>query len=102
MSNQYVEQRNGGFYIANSRVSLESVIFCFLDGISPETIAGECFPILTLEQAYGAITFYLGNRVMVDNYLAQVGTEHQQFAIANQNDALTRKLQQAKRAVLLN
>jgi uncharacterized protein (DUF433 family) len=55
----------------NSRVSLESIIFAFLDGLSPETIATEGFPTLTLEQVYGAITYYLANRVALDTNLKQ-------------------------------
>ncbi len=52
MNEQYVEQRDQGCWITGSRISLESVIFAFLDGLSPETIVTECFPILTLEQVY--------------------------------------------------
>ncbi|MGA3212914.1 MAG: DUF433 domain-containing protein [Terriglobales bacterium] len=66
----YIEKREGGCYVAGSRVSLESVIHQFRDGASPETI-GEEFPTLSLEQVYGAITFYLGNRDAIDAYLAE-------------------------------
>jgi len=70
MAREYVENRGGGYYVLGSRVSLESVIFLFLDGASPETIADE-FPTLTLEQVYGAITFYLADRAKIDAYLAE-------------------------------
>ena len=53
-----------------SRVSLESVVFLFLDGASPETIVDE-FPTLSLEQVYGAITFYLADRPKIDAYLTE-------------------------------
>ena len=43
MAQEYVEKRNGGYYVMGSRVSLESVIYPFLDGASPETIVEE-FP----------------------------------------------------------
>jgi uncharacterized protein (DUF433 family) len=69
MERAYVEQRNNGYYLVDSRVSLESIIFVFLDGLSAETIATECFPTLTLEQVYGAITYYLANRSLLDKYL---------------------------------
>ena len=69
MENQYVEKREEGYWIAGTRVSLDSVVFAFLDGLSPETIASECFPVLTLEQVFGAITFYLGHRIEIDEYL---------------------------------
>lgn len=49
MEKEYVERRDEGYWIAGTRVSLDSVVFAFLDGLSPETIAAECFPVLTLE-----------------------------------------------------
>ena len=45
MEKQYVERRDEGYWIAGTRVSLDSVVFAFLDGLSPETIAAECFPV---------------------------------------------------------
>lgn len=70
MARDYVEKRNGGYGIIGSRVSLESLIIPFLDGASPETLADE-FPTLTLEQVYGAVTFYLAHRTEVDAYLKE-------------------------------
>jgi len=70
MTREYVEKRDGGYYVMGSRVSLESVIGLFLDGASPEAIVDE-FPTLSLEQVYGAITFYLGNRAEIDAYLTE-------------------------------
>lgn len=69
MEKEYVEKRDEGYWIAGTRVSLDSVVFAFLDGLSPETIAIECFPVLTLEQVFGAITYYLGHRTDIDEYL---------------------------------
>ena len=59
---QYVEQRGDAWYLRGSRVSVDSLIHAFHDGLSPEAIARECFSTLSLEQVYGAITFYLANR----------------------------------------
>jgi uncharacterized protein (DUF433 family) len=59
MPTQYVEQHEGAHRVAGSRVSLDSLVYAFWDGKSPETIA-QSFPTLTLEQVYGAIAFYLG------------------------------------------
>ena len=50
MEKCYVDEHDGGYWVAGTRVSLDSVVFAFLDGLSPETIAAECFPVLTLEQ----------------------------------------------------
>jgi uncharacterized protein (DUF433 family) len=68
MGNQYVEQREGGYYVSGSRISLDSVVYAFLRGESPEGIV-ESFPALRSEQAHGAIAFYLAHQQMVDAYL---------------------------------
>jgi uncharacterized protein (DUF433 family) len=61
----YIEQREGGYYVAGTRVSLDSLVYAFRSGESPETIHQQ-FPILSLEQVYGAIAFYLGHQTEVD------------------------------------
>ena len=71
MLREYIEKREGGYFVAGSRVSLESIIFMFLDGAAPESIT-KSFPSLSLEQVYGAITFYLANKVELDAYLAGI------------------------------
>ena len=48
--------------------------------IIPEGILGS-FPILTLEQVYGAIAYYLANQAAIDAYLRQGESE---FAALNQ------------------
>lgn len=75
---QYVEQHNNGYWIAGTRISLDSVVLAFLNGESPESIA-QNFPLLSLEQVYGTITFYLANRNLIDEYLAAGDTEFQQL-----------------------
>ena len=65
MSTEYVERRNGGYYVKGTRVSLDSIVYSFKDGESPETIR-QNFPSLTPEQVYGAITFYMGHQADVD------------------------------------
>jgi uncharacterized protein (DUF433 family) len=75
MEKQYVEKRDRGYWIAGTRVSLDSIVVAFLQGLSPETIVTECFPVLTLEQIYGAITYYLAHRAEIDAYLQQADAE---------------------------
>ena len=67
---EYVEKRNGGYYLLGSRASLEPIVQEFLDGASLESIV-ERFPTLSLEQVSGAIAFYLANRPEIDDYLAE-------------------------------
>src|SRR5215510_7889296 len=70
MAKQYVEQREEVYWVAGTRVSLDSVVYAFLQGQTAESIA-QSFPVLTLEQVYGAITFYLAHRAEIDTYLKQ-------------------------------
>jgi uncharacterized protein (DUF433 family) len=68
MATEYVEQREDNYFLRESRVSLDSVVYGFLDGESPETIRDN-FPTLSLERIYGAIAWYLGNQAEADAYL---------------------------------
>ena len=65
---QYIEEREGCYRIVGKRVSLDSIIYAFLVGQSPESIV-QSFPVLTLEEVYGGISFYLANRTAIDAYL---------------------------------
>ena len=68
MSTVYVEQREGVYRVAGTRVSLDSIVYAFISGQSAESIA-QSLPVLTLEQVYGAITFFLAHREEIDRYL---------------------------------
>jgi uncharacterized protein (DUF433 family) len=68
--NEYIEQRNGGFYVAGTRVSLDSIVYSFKSGDSPETVR-QSFSSLTLEQVYGAIAFYLAHEQELDANIAE-------------------------------
>ncbi len=74
MENAYIEQRDGGYWIKGTRVSLDSIVHAFNRGAAPESIK-RCFPLLTLEEIYGAITFYLSHELDIDSYLAQSDAE---------------------------
>ena len=76
----YVQKTlEGGWRIADSRVSLDSIVYSYWENKSPETIAEE-FPTLSVEQIYGAIAFYLKNKVEIDHYLSQQDIKWQQLA----------------------
>jgi uncharacterized protein (DUF433 family) len=68
MADAYIEQHDSAYVVAGTRVSLDSIVYAFLSGQSAEAI-GQAFPVLTLEQVYGAITYYLAHRDDVDRYL---------------------------------
>ena len=99
MEKTYVQQREGGYWIDGARVSLDSVVLAFLQGMSPETIAGECFPTLTLEQVYGAIAYYLAHRTEIDAHLKRADAESQALWQATHGAAgeFSQKLAEARR-----
>ena len=55
MDNSYVSVEGGSYRITGTRVSLDSVVYDYLSGLSPESIADN-FDTMSLEQVYGAIT----------------------------------------------
>ena len=74
MAKEYAGYRDGGYWIAGTRVSLDSVVYAFLEGLSPESNM-ESFDTLTLQEVYGALAFYLGHRDGIDTYLRQSDAE---------------------------
>jgi uncharacterized protein (DUF433 family) len=98
VSKQYVEQREGGYWVAGSRVSLDSVVYAFLEGQTAESIA-QSFPVLALEQVYGAIAYYLANRVETDAYLAKRKADYEakRLAARDADPTFYQKLADARR-----
>lgn len=100
MDKAYVERRDEGYWIANSRVSLDTIVYAFLDGQSPESIA-QSLPVLTLEQVYGAIAFYLAHQTEIETYLEQAKTdfETKQKASRKSDPVFYQKLADARRSL---
>lgn len=96
---EFIEQRDGGYYFVGSRVSLESVVYQFLQGESPEGIV-QAYPSLSLLQVYGGITFYLAHRSEIDEYLRRGEARFDELARAAReaNPLLYSKLEAAKHA----
>jgi uncharacterized protein (DUF433 family) len=80
----YVEHRNGGYYLAGTRIPLEGIVYQFRQGTSAEGIR-QGLPSLTLEQIYGAITFYLANQEDVDLYVHETEKFTDQSRAASQS-----------------
>ncbi|MBV9744056.1 MAG: DUF433 domain-containing protein [Acidobacteriia bacterium] len=66
---EYIEERGGGLYVAGTRVSLASVVLQFRQGAAPESILQNFPALASLENVYGAITYYLANERKVAEYL---------------------------------
>ncbi|MBI1787953.1 MAG: DUF433 domain-containing protein [Acidobacteria bacterium] len=97
MTSEYIEERNGGYYVAGTRISLDSVVYSFERGNSPEAIQKE-FPLLRLPQIYGAIAFYLDHQAEVRQYLENEERRIQESSVAlsEDNPELWRQLQRAR------
>ncbi len=59
---------HGVMRVAGTRLAIDSMLAAFLEGRSPESIQ-RSFRSASLEQVYGVIAYYLGNRPAVDAYL---------------------------------
>jgi uncharacterized protein (DUF433 family) len=78
MGTEYVEQQDGTYRIGSTRVSLDSVVYAYRRGASPESIQ-RSFPSLTLEQVHGALAFYLSHQADVDDYLVHCEKEFEEL-----------------------
>ena len=95
----YVEKKNGGYWLTGTRVSLDSVVYAFLNGQTPESIA-QSFPTTGLEQIYGAVAYYLANRSEIDAYLDQCEAdfEAKRKASIDRDHQFYQKLADARRS----
>ena len=97
MDNPYIEQRDGGYYLAGTRVSLDSIVCSFNEGRSPEAIQ-EDFPSLKRAHIYGAIAFYLDHQAEIRHYLENEERRIQESTIPlrEANPELWTRLERAK------
>ncbi|HWE40389.1 MAG TPA: hypothetical protein VG406_27805 [Isosphaeraceae bacterium] len=63
-----IPAEHGGWRLAGSKVSLDSIVYAYWEGRGAEAIQ-ELFPTLSLETIHGAIAYYLRHRAEVDLYL---------------------------------
>jgi len=82
LNNPYIERRDGVYWVTGKRVSLNSIIYRWREGLSPETIQQDCFPVLTRAEVFGALAFYFDNQDQIDEYLKQA--EEQEEVIGRQ------------------
>ena len=96
--NEYIEQRDGGYYVAGTRISLDSVVYAFNRGDSPERIMEE-FPLLDrVSRVYGAIAFYLDHKAEFDKYLEKTEREFEASGtpLEEANPVLWEKIERAR------
>ena len=73
----------GMLYVGQTRVPLETVIYVFNSGVSPEEIAFQ-FPALALSDIYHVIGYYLQHRDEVDVYIQQAATHSERVRRENE------------------
>jgi len=100
MIGEYIEERNGGYYVVGTRISLDSVVYSFDRGNSPEAIQKE-FPLLRLPQIYGAIAFYLDHQEEVRRNLEakEQDIEASSIPLADANPEFWARLQRAQQTM---
>ena len=99
MQKEYVRTVEAVYRVGHTRVSLDSLVYLFREGMSAESMV-ENYPALTLEQVHGALAFYLANQTEIDAYLAdgQRAAESLHKQSRQTNAELIAKLQRARRA----
>src|SRR6185503_9400285 len=97
---EFVERPHGSFYLIGSRVPLAHIVRQFQIGEPPEAIRLH-YPTLNLEQVYGAITFYLGNKAEVEKDAAEREREEDDFEKTHPFPPhLSEKLERARQEML--
>jgi len=72
----------GVIRVADTRVSIDSVIIAFKNGAEPENIQ-RSYDALNLAQVYSVISYYLNNKDELDTYLAERHKQYEQIREAN-------------------
>src|SRR6185437_11641154 len=94
----YIDERDGGYYVADTRIALSSIVYAFQAGESPDEIL-RSFPLAgPLVKIYGAITFYLENKEKVEMYLKELDRRWEEIAQrqAQSPSPLAKRLREAK------
>ena len=100
-TSEYIEHHEDGYRVRGARVSLDSIVYAFQRGASPESIQ-RSYPTLTLEEVYGAITYYLANEQEIEDHLRQSEAGYEREAeerrqqLRRANPELYRKLAAAR------
>jgi uncharacterized protein (DUF433 family) len=95
----YVDHDHDSYRVAGTRISLDSLVYAYLNGQTAEAIA-QSFPLLTLEQVYGALAYYLAHRETIDAYLRQGSQDFERFrrAARDADPMWYYKLEEARRS----
>jgi uncharacterized protein (DUF433 family) len=79
LASEYVEVRNGGYYVAGTRIGLDVVYYSLQRGRSPEATF-EAFPLIgSVARVRGAIAFIHEHPQEVQAYLEEQEKRYEEF-----------------------
>jgi uncharacterized protein (DUF433 family) len=67
---EHIQERNGEYYVLDTRVTVHSVIASWWSGTLPEHIV-EQLPSTTLADVFGVISYYLDHQQEMDAHFAE-------------------------------
>ena len=82
-TNQYVEVRNGGYYVAGTRIGLDVLVYEFRNGVVADDMFRSYPSIGSLAKVYGTITFILEHPAEIEAYLEDQDRRYEEFKAKN-------------------
>ena len=82
-TNQYVEVRNGGYYVVGTRIGLDVLVYEFRRGAVADDMFRSYPSIGSLAKVYGAITFILEHPAEIEAYLADQDRLYEEIKVKN-------------------
>jgi uncharacterized protein (DUF433 family) len=86
---------NGVLRVGNTRVTLDTVVYAFCDGATPEEIAQQ-YPALQLADVYAVLAYYLKRKAEVEAYFrdrdAEAGKVRQENEVRFDPDGVRDRL----------
>ena len=97
-TNQYVEVRNGGYYVAGTRIGLDVLVYEFRRGVVADDMFRSYPSIGLLAKVYGTITFILEHPEEIDAYLEAQDRAYEKYTVENPlTPGMIERFEQAKR-----
>jgi uncharacterized protein (DUF433 family) len=78
---EHVQEREGEYYVTNTRVPVGVVIASWKRGTPPEHIT-EQFPPLSLADVYGVVTYYLDHQQELEAHFTRLEEEYERARLA--------------------
>lgn len=80
---EHVEEREGEYYVARTRVPVGVVVAAWKRNPTPEDILDQ-FSSLSLADVYGVVSYYLDHRAEMDTHFAKLADEYERERLQEQ------------------